>query len=185
MTTTDAPQPSTPESGPRDTAERTLVARRAGTLVRTIQATVPPHLRRAVVEAVVARLEGAAEAPARPAAPAPRVSAPRRAPRAVLASAATRWPGADPDVALLLERDVLHVGDVLHGPAGPGTVEAVVTPSGGLTVGDKTYADPSAAASALVGYRRNGWTFWHAPTSDDASTSLAVLVSRNSSALRR
>jgi len=177
VTTPDAPPRSTPEAGPTTPVEHALVARRSAALATTLRATVPAHLHHAVAAAVLELVEHPDESPEASPSAVRRAHAQRRASRALLTALAARWPGADPDLALLLERDVLHVGDVLHGPGGPGTSEAVVTPAGRLAVGGTTYAEPNAAATALVGYRRNGWTFWHRPSPEDGPTSLAVLVS--------
>lgn len=163
--------------------QRRTVAHHADELLKDLDKNVVPSLHRHVLEAALARLvdpsaPASADEVVRPTVPTP--APPLRAdvpPADGLTASAPAESSVDPDLVWMLSAGVLTAGEELRGPVDATDERAVVTPAGSVVRQGTTHPGPSAAATAAVGYQRNGWLFWHV-VNDGTPTSLAVLRSR-------
>lgn len=162
---------------------RRTVAHHADKLLKDLDKNVVPSLHRHVLEAALARLVGSSApastdevASATVATPTPHPPADVRPADDLLASPPAA-PSVDPDLVWMLSAGVLTAGEELRGPNDAADERALVTAAGSVVRQGTTHPGPSAAATAAVGYQRNGWLFWHV-VKDGTPTSLAVLRSR-------
>ena len=163
--------------------QRRTVAHHADELLKDLDKNVVPSLHRHVLEAALARLVGSSAPASTDEVVSTTVATPTSPPSAdvspandLLASIPAA-PSVDPDLVWMLSAGVLTAGEELRGPNDAADERAVVTAAGSVVRQGTTHPGPSAAATAAVGYQRNGWLFWHV-VKDGTPTSLAVLRSR-------